>query len=283
MKKTIKRISVALLGFSAMFVMASCERIDAGHEGIRVNLYGDEKGVGDVALVTGRGFYNPLTTEIHEYPTYVQTVDYEPFEINAKDGSKFTVDPTININPIGGKSPEIFKKYRKPLKEVITHVLKTHIANAYRIKLNAYTTDELVSKREEFEKATEDYLREILLKENFEQVPNELYLAAKVDGTKDIKYLWKVMMPICKPTIITITILKVIECWNSYVWPRLITDDENYFLVSNGIQEIFDCLMLQHNTPLHSTRGLPLWHIHSTTSLSPAKHHDRQQSDDNIV
>lgn len=168
MKKTIKKISVALLGLFAMLSMASCERIDAGHEGIKVNLYGDDKGVGDVALVTGRVFYNPFTTEIHEYPTYVQTVDYEPFEINAKDGSKFTVDPTININPIGGKSPEIFKKYRKPLKEVITHVLKTHIANAYRIKLNAYTTDELVSKREEFEKATEDYLREILMKENFE-------------------------------------------------------------------------------------------------------------------
>ena len=168
MKKTIKKISVALLGLVAMLGMASCERIDAGHEGIKVNLYGDDKGVGDVALVTGRVFYNPFTTEIHEYPTYVQTVDYEPFEINAKDGSKFTVDPTININPIGGKSPEIFKKYRKPLKEVIKHVLKTHIANAYRIKLNTYTTDELVSKREEFEKATEDYLREILLKENFE-------------------------------------------------------------------------------------------------------------------
>lgn len=168
MKKTIKKISVALFGLVAMLSMASCERIDAGHEGIKVNLYGDDKGVGDVALVTGRVFYNPFTTEIHEYPTYVQTVDYDPFEINAKDGSKFTVDPTININPIGGKSPEIFKKYRKPLKEVIKHVLKTHIANAYRIKLNAYTTDELVSKREEFEKATEDYLREILLKENFE-------------------------------------------------------------------------------------------------------------------
>ena len=168
MKKTIKKISVALLGLVAMLSMASCEHIDAGHEGIKVNLYGDDKGVGDVALVTGRVFYNPFTTEIHEYPTYVQTVDYEPFEINAKDGSKFTVDPTININPVGGKSPEIFKKYRKPLKEVITHVLKTHIANAYRIKLNAYTTDELVSKREEFEKATEDYLREILMKENFE-------------------------------------------------------------------------------------------------------------------
>ena len=166
--KTIKKVSALLLGVAAMMGMASCERIDAGHEGIKVNLYGDNKGVGDVALVTGRVWYNPFTTEIHEYPTYVQTVDYEAFEINAKDGSKFIVDPTINISPVSGKSPEIFKKYRKPLKEVVSQVLKTHIANAYRIKLNAYTTDELVSKREEFERATEDYLREILLKENFE-------------------------------------------------------------------------------------------------------------------
>ncbi|MCR5532138.1 MAG: carbohydrate ABC transporter permease [Lachnospiraceae bacterium] len=77
-----------------------------------------------------------------------------------------------------------------------------------------------------------------LLKENFEQIPEELYKAAKVDGTSDFKYLLRVMVPISKPTLVTITILKVIECWNSYVWPRLITDDKNYFLVSNGIQEI---------------------------------------------
>ena len=77
-----------------------------------------------------------------------------------------------------------------------------------------------------------------LLKENFEQVPDELYKAAKVDGTSDMKYLFKVMIPICSPTIVTILILKVIECWNSFIWPRLITDDENYFLVSNGIQTI---------------------------------------------
>lgn len=168
MKKVMNKISALLLGVVAMMGMASCERIDAGHEGIKVNLYGDDKGVGDVALVTGRVWFNPFTTEIHEYPTYVQTVDYEPFEINAKDGSKFTVDPTINISPVAGKSPEIFKKYRKPLKEVIANVLKTHIANAYRIKLNAYTTDQLVSNREEFEQATEEFLRAILLKENFE-------------------------------------------------------------------------------------------------------------------
>ena len=77
-----------------------------------------------------------------------------------------------------------------------------------------------------------------LLKENFAQIPDELYNAAKVDGTSDFKYLTRVMMPICKPTLITIVILKVIECWNSYVWPRLVTTDPNYFLVSNGIQEI---------------------------------------------
>ncbi len=77
-----------------------------------------------------------------------------------------------------------------------------------------------------------------LLKENFEQIPDSLYKAAKVDGTSDLKYLLKVMIPISRPTIITIIILKVIECWNSYVWPRLVTDDSNYFLVSNGIQEI---------------------------------------------
>ena len=77
-----------------------------------------------------------------------------------------------------------------------------------------------------------------LLKENFEQVPDELYKAARVDGTSDLKYLWKVMIPICRPTIVTVTILKLIECWNSYVWPRLVTDDQAYFLVSNGIQQI---------------------------------------------
>ena len=88
-----------------------------------------------------------------------------------------------------------------------------------------------------------------LLKESFEQVPDELYRAARVDGTSDLKYLWKVMIPICRPTIVTITILKLIECWNSYIWPRLITDDQNYFLVSNGIQEIRENGFGRENIP----------------------------------
>lgn len=88
-----------------------------------------------------------------------------------------------------------------------------------------------------------------LLKENFAQIPEELYKAAKVDGTSDFRYLWKVMIPISKPTIITITILKVIECWNSYVWPRLVTDDEAYFLVSGGIQAIRENGFGRENIP----------------------------------
>ena len=166
MKRTISLIAT-------LFVVCCCcsscyTRIDAGHEGIKVNLYGDSKGVDDVELVTGAVWFNPITTAVYEYPTFVQTVDYAPFDINAKDGSKFTVDPTININLVSGTAAATFKKYRKPMKEVVNDVLKTHIINAYRIKLNAYTTDELVSKREEFEAAVEEYLREALLKENFE-------------------------------------------------------------------------------------------------------------------
>ena len=88
-----------------------------------------------------------------------------------------------------------------------------------------------------------------LLKENFSQVPDELYYAAKVDGTTDLRYLWRVLLPMCRPTVVTVTILKAIECWNAYVWPRLITDDEDYFLVSTGIQFIRENGFGRENIP----------------------------------
>ncbi len=88
-----------------------------------------------------------------------------------------------------------------------------------------------------------------LLKENFAQVPDELYYAAKVDGTSDFNYLRRIMVPICRPTLVTVAILKVIECWNSYVWPRLVTDDEKFFLVSNGIQSIRENGFGRENIP----------------------------------
>ncbi len=95
-----------------------------------------------------------------------------------------------------------------------------------------------------------------LLRENFSQIPDELYYAAKADGTSDLKYLCKVMIPICRPTIVTIAILKVIECWNSYVWPRLITDEQAYYLVSNGIQEIRENGFGRENVPAMMAAGV---------------------------
>lgn len=166
----MKKIILPAFALLAALSFSSCrERIDAGYEGIKVNLYGDGKGVDDISLVTGAVWYNPITTEIYEYPTFVQTVDYEPFSINAKDGSSFTVDPTISLKIIDGKSPEVFKKYRKNnITEVINTTLYNYVKNAFRIQLNNYTTDELVSKREEFEKSIEDRLTEELRAENFQ-------------------------------------------------------------------------------------------------------------------
>lgn len=173
------------------FVFSSCmERVDAGYEGIKVNLYGDGKGVDDISLVTGAVWYNPITTEIYEYPTFVQTVDYEPFSINAKDGSSFTVDPTISLKIIDGKSPEVFKKYRKEdITDVINTTLYNYVKNAFRIQLNNYTTDELVSKREEFEKAIEDWLTKELETENFqlEQMTSGLKYPQSLEEAIDAK------------------------------------------------------------------------------------------------
>jgi regulator of protease activity HflC (stomatin/prohibitin superfamily) len=124
--------------------------------------------VDDITLVTGAVWYNPITTAVYEYPTFVQTVDYAPFSINAKDGSSFTVDPTISLKIVDGKSAEVFKKYRK---EDITEVINTTLYNYVRMlseSMNNYTTDELVSKREEFEKAIEERLSKELLAENFQ-------------------------------------------------------------------------------------------------------------------
>lgn len=166
----VKKILYLICAVLMTASLSSCyERVDAGYEGIKVNLYGSDKGVDNVGLVSGAIWYLPWTTKIYEYPTFVQTVDYEPFTINAKDGGSFMVDPTISLKIIDGKSPEVFKKYRKEnLNEIINSTLYNYVKNAFRIQLNQYTTDELVSKREEFERAIEDRLSKELQAENFQ-------------------------------------------------------------------------------------------------------------------
>ena len=89
-----------------------------------------------------------------------------------------------------------------------------------------------------------------LLRQNFLQIPNELYLAAKVDGTSDIKYLWKVMIPLSLPTLISITILKMMGAWNSYIWPRLVANDDAHKLITNGLRSAFTDVNGEVNIPV---------------------------------
>ena len=164
MNKFIKTIFLAVI---VILTTISCTRIDAGHEGIKVNLYGSNKGVDKVSLVTGMVFFNPLTEKVYEYPTFVQTVDYNPFTVNAKGGLAFTMDPTVSIKIIDGKTPEIFKKYRLNLNDIVNTTLYTVVVNACRIQVNKFTPDEITSNRDSVENAIETQLRTELEKENF--------------------------------------------------------------------------------------------------------------------
>lgn len=151
-----------------IFSINSCtERIDAGHEGLLVKMYGSDKGVQDIVLVTGRVWYNPFTEQIYEIPTYVQTVNYPAFSVNASDGSVFTVDPTISLKVMEGESPRIFKKYRRNIDEVLQVTLVNHIKDVYRIEFNKYTTDSIISRREEFENGVQKKMNAFLTEEGF--------------------------------------------------------------------------------------------------------------------
>lgn len=164
-KFILAAICVAVI---SVILFNSCnERIDAGYEGILVKLYGTEKGVQDVSLVTGRVWYNPLTEDVHEFPTYVQTINYDPFTVNAKDGSVFNVDPTLSFKVKDGNSPLIFKKYRKDIVEITQTTLYNYIRDAFRIEFNKYTTDSIISNREKFENAIQTNMGRLLDKEGF--------------------------------------------------------------------------------------------------------------------
>lgn len=164
--KTIKHLFLATILFSLAFT--SCTRIDAGSEGVKVKLYGSDKGVQDVSLVTGRVWYNPLTESVYEFPTYVQTYDYASFTVNAKDGSIFNVDPTLSFRVTEGNSPAIFKKYRKELSEITETTLFNYIRDAFRIEFNKFTTDSIISNREAFENSVQESISKTLVKEGFE-------------------------------------------------------------------------------------------------------------------
>jgi regulator of protease activity HflC (stomatin/prohibitin superfamily) len=160
--------------FTITFLFFSCERIDAGHVGVKVNQYGDNKGVDDVVAVTGMVFYNPFTTKVYEFPTYIQHKEYKKTEevdnsfiVNSKDGSEFSVSPIMNYSVQRDKVPSIFSKYRRPLEDIEEGFLKTAVYDAFRLATNKYTADELISNRAVFEVEVRRLLDGQLLKEGF--------------------------------------------------------------------------------------------------------------------
>jgi len=156
------------------FLFNSCERIDAGHVGVRVNLYGTGKGVGDITECTGWVFYNPISTKIYEFPTYIQHKEYtktededNSFVVNSKDGSEFHVAPIVNYSVQREKVPFIFGKYRRTLELIEEGFLKTTIYDAFRMTANSYTAEELISNRQIFENKVRAKLDADLVKEGF--------------------------------------------------------------------------------------------------------------------
>ena len=175
MEPFFKRIIFGILGFLTLTLLFfSCERIDAGHVGVKVNLYGDGKGVDDVTECTGMVFYNPFTTKIYEFPTFIQHKEYKKtedadnsFVVNSKDGSEFQVSPIMNYSVQREKVPTIFSKYRRSLPEIEEGFLKTAVYDAFRLATNKYTADELISNRAVFEVEVRKLLESQLLKEGF--------------------------------------------------------------------------------------------------------------------
>jgi len=170
-KKMAKTITAGVLGFiTLIFLFISCERIDAGHVGVKVNQYGDNKGVDNVVAVTGMVFFNPFTTKIYEFPTFIQHKEYvgdNSFIVNSKDGSEFAVSPIMNYSVQRDKVPAIFSKYRRPLEDIEEGFLKTAVYDAFRLATNKYTADELISNRAVFEVEVRRLLDNSLLKEGF--------------------------------------------------------------------------------------------------------------------
>jgi len=163
-------LGVLVLIFASIFLMNSCERIDAGHVGVKVNMYGTGKGVNDVTECTGMVFYNPITTKIYEFPTFIQHKEYKDdnsFVVNSKDGSEFSVSPIMNYSVQREKVPAIFAKYRRSLEEIEEGFLKTAVYDAFRLATNKYTADGLIGNREVFEIEVRRLLESQLLKEGF--------------------------------------------------------------------------------------------------------------------
>ena len=167
-KHIITLVAITLIILIIPSTMVRCTRVDSSEVGIRFNkLSLTEQGKLDASPVTGYVFYNPITTAVHTYPTFVQRVDYEPFTVNTKDAAIFTMDPTMAYYLNRDKAAEVFFKYRKSLEEIQEGYMRTVIYDAYRVTANAYTSDELMANRANFEQDVRIMLDSTLTQEGF--------------------------------------------------------------------------------------------------------------------
>ena len=161
-------VAITLIILIIPSTMVRCTRVDSSEVGIRFNkLSLTEQGKLDASPVTGYVFYNPITTAVHTYPTFVQRVDYEPFTVNTKDAAIFTMDPTMAYYLNRDKAAEVFFKYRKSLEEIQEGYMRTVIYDAYRVTANSYTSDELMANRANFEQEVRLMLDSTLTQEGF--------------------------------------------------------------------------------------------------------------------
>jgi regulator of protease activity HflC (stomatin/prohibitin superfamily) len=167
-RNIIYTIVIVVVSFFLLLVQPfSFENIDAGNVGIKINLYGTDKGVDNITLVTGRVWYNSWTTKIIEFPTFTQSVDYDSFVITTKDAAEFKVDPKLNYHINPDKVPQIYRQYRRPLGEIQQGFMKNTIYDAYRIVANSFTSDSVMSNREVFEDRVQNVLTKTLGKDGF--------------------------------------------------------------------------------------------------------------------
>lgn len=171
-KSLIRKLIKAAVGLVLLIIIYAVqpftyENIDAGNVGIKINLYGTDRGVDNITIVTGRVWYNTWTTKIVEFPTYTQSVDYEPFVVTTRDAAEFKVDPKLNYHVNSKMVPQIYRQYRKPLAEIEQQFMRNTIYDAYRIVANSFSSDSVMSNRERFEDRIQTILTKNLSKDGF--------------------------------------------------------------------------------------------------------------------
>lgn len=189
-KKLVKGGAIGAVIFaSILFQPFTYENIDAGNTGVKINLYGTDRGVDNITIVTGRVWYNSWTTKIVEFPTFTQNVDYEPFVVNTKDAAEFHVDPKLNYHVNPALVPQIYRQYRKPLKEIEQQFMRNTVYDAYRIVANSFTSDSVMSNREAFENKVQSVLSTALAKDGFvyDQLTSKLDPPASLRNMIDAK------------------------------------------------------------------------------------------------